>query len=256
MQKAFSTIRMAAREENYFGLGYTLGQYLLKALRMAGLLLIWHMLYEGGAAMEGMTLPQALKYTLLSAALLPMLDVRTKASSFLHDGAVVQLYLRPMGVFSQLMCQSIGSWRGHLLLLALPILLVSPLFGLSLWPASPWALLSLLLCISLGFCVDLFFACLIIRLRNMSYQVEALRGALSALLSGAVIPFAALPFGIGRYLALTPLGSLAGAPLSIWVGLSSPMELLPAQILWNLVLWPLGVWCFRLSRERMVSYGG
>jgi len=32
--------------------------------------------------------------------------------------------------------------------------------------------------------------------------------------------------------------------------------LVPAQILWNLMLWPLAAYCFAASRERMVSYGG
>ena len=28
------------------------------------------------------------------------------------------------------------------------------------------------------------------------------------------------------------------------------------QVFWNLTLWPLALWAFRASRERMVSYGG
>ena len=33
-------------------------------------------------------------------------------------------------------------------------------------------------------------------------------------------------------------------------------ERLGAQVFWNLTLWPLALWVFRASRERMVSYGG
>lgn len=86
--------------------------------------------------------------------------------------------------------------------------------------------------------------------------MHCLREALTALLTGSLIPFAALPWGLGRILQLSPFGTLAGAPLAIFTGLSSPMELLPAQIIWNLLLWPAAILCFNASRERMVSYGG
>ena len=72
----------------------------------------------------------------------------------------------------------------------------------------------------------------------------------------AVIPFAALPWGLGRFLALTPLGSLAGGPLSLYAGLADPATILAAQLFWNALLWPLALWRFAAMRERMVSYGG
>ena len=80
--------------------------------------------------------------------------------------------------------------------------------------------------------------------------------ALCALLTGAVIPFAALPWGIGRFLALTPLGTLAGAAPAIYVGLESPGPILLAQACWTVLLWPLAIWRFRRAREKMISYGG
>ena len=83
-----------------------------------------------------------------------------------------------------------------------------------------------------------------------------MRQSLTALFTGSVIPFAALPWGLGRFLALTPLGSLAGGPLSIYAGLAEPMPVLAAQLFWNVVLWPLALWRFASMRERMVSYGG
>ena len=49
---------------------------------------------------------------------------------------------------------------------------------------------------------------------------------------------------------------LSGAPLALLTGLGDPARLLTAQIFWNCTLWPLALWAFRASRERMVSYGG
>ena len=104
--------------------------------------------------------------------------------------------------------------------------------------------------------MDYLFACLVIRLKNLEWIVHDMRQSLTALFSGSVIPFAALPWGLGRILALTPLGSLAGGPLSIYAGLADPGTILAAQLFWNILLWPLALRCFAASRERMVSYGG
>ena len=104
--------------------------------------------------------------------------------------------------------------------------------------------------------MDFLFACMMIHMNNMEWQAMILRNALNSLLTGALIPFAVLPWGLGDILSLSPLGTLAGAPLAICTGLAQPWELLPAQILWNIVLWPLAMRCFAASQERMVSYGG
>ena len=195
-------------------------------------------------------------YTLLTAILHPMLDVRTPISSWLHEGVLQSLYQRPMGVLSQLTAMTLGSWVMQLLCLSIPLVLLMPLMGGSLLPASPWFFPSLMLAVIQGFCVDFLFGCLIVRAANMSWQIECLRTALTGLLTGAVIPFALLPWGVGEYLALSPLGTLAGASLSLFVGTGDPALLIPAQALWTALLLPLSIWCFHKSTERMMSYGG
>jgi len=55
---------------------------------------------------------------------------------------------------------------------------------------------------------------------------------------------------------LLPFGSLAAGPLDVFVGIAAPGEVIPLQIFWNVMLWPLAALAFRGSRERMVSYGG
>jgi ABC-2 type transport system permease protein len=182
--------------------------------------------------------------------------VRTPASGWLHEGTVLGLYLRPEGLFSQLAAHTVGGWLLPIAVMSLPTAAIALLFGVDLRPASLWFFPSLLMTVSLGFAVDFLFACVLIRLRNLEWVVHDLRQSLTALLSGSVIPFAALPWGLGRILALTPLGALAGAPLSIWTGLADPAGILTAQLFWNIVLWPLAYLRFAALRERMVSYGG
>lgn len=256
LKGCFATARMCLLEKSYFDLASTAAQYLLRAAALGTLLMIWRSLFLQGADLQGMTLNQMYVYTILSTVLAPLLDVRTPASSWLHDGTMLGLYQRPAGVFGQLAAHTVGGWAMPLAILSLPVTLISLLCGVDMRPASPWFVPALALSVSEGFAVDFLFACLLIRMHNLEWPVHSLRASLSALLTGSLIPFAALPWGLGRFLQLTPFGTLAGAPLAIYTGLADPLPILTAQVIWNIVLWPLAFSCFAASKERMVSYGG
>lgn len=256
MQKYTATARMCLKEQSYFGMAELARIYLIRAATLLAMLGIWHALFMLGADLDGLTLEQMMTYTLLSTALHPLLHVRTPASSWLHDGSMLSLYQRPASIFGQLTAHTVGGWLMQLCVFSLPVMVIGALAGINLKPASGWFFVSLALAVAQGFAVDYLFTCLMIRLRNLEWTVYKIRESLNALLTGAVIPFAALPWGIGRWLSLSPLGTLAGAPLALFTGLESPAYLIPAQVLWTVTLWPLAIWLFGKSKERMVSYGG
>lgn len=252
----FATMKLCVKEQTYFGFVYHLAQYALKITALLALLMIWKSLFSGGADTEGMTLQNVYAYTIMSTVLYPLLNVRTPASGWLHDGSVLSMYLRPAGIFSQLISHTMGGWAMHILCLSVPVMAVSVLLGVDLRPQSACFFVSLPLSVSAGFAVDFLFSCLLIRLKNLEWCVHCLREALSALLTGSVIPFACLPWGIGTILSYSPFASLAGAPLGIYSSLAEPVSAVLMQVFWNLVLWPLAVYAFKASGERMVSYGG
>lgn len=256
LKKYCATALMAARTHDSFGLANLLGNYLLRLIRLVAMIYIWRELFARGADAGGMTLEAVLTYTYMSAVLEPLLDVRTPASDWLHEGVILSNFMRPIGVFAQLTAHTVGLWLQPLMLFGLPALLIAPLAGISAAPASPWALLSLALTVSEGFAVDYLFSCLLIRMRNLSWTVYSIRNALTALLTGAVIPFELLPWGLGDVLRYTPLGTLAGGALSVYVGSGDAAMIIIMQLVWNIALWPLACACFRRSQERMVSYGG
>lgn len=256
MKRYIATSKMCLIEKSYFGLAELFGTYIARALAMGALIMIWRSLSLQGADMGGMTLNQLYVYTVLSTMLNPMLDVRTPASDWLHDGTMLSMYQRPASVLGQLAAHTMGGWATHFALLAAPALLVALAAGVDMTPGSAWFLPSLILAVAQGFAVDFLFACLMIRTRSLTWPIIGLRDALNAIFTGAVIPFAAFPWSIGKYLAFTPFGMLAGAPLSIYTGLEQPGAIIAAQLIWTLALWPLAIWWFSKSRERMVSYGG
>ena len=253
---SLATAKLCLKEQSYFGSFNQLAQYLLQVGGLAALLMIWRSLFLQGVDLEGMNLHQFYVYTIMSTVFAPLLNVHTPASGWLHDGTMLSLYQRPAGVFTQLAAHTVGGWGMRFLCLSLPVLLIALLCGMNLQPASLWFFPSLFLAVLQGFAVDFLFACLLIRLQNLEWTVHCLREALNAMLTGSLIPFAVLPWGIGEFLQLSPFGTLAGAPLAIYTGLAEPGTLLVAQVFWNLVLWPCAIYGFAASRERMVSYGG
>jgi len=74
------------------------------------------------------------------------------------------------------------------------LVLLSPLFGVSLIPATLWFFPSLLLCISLGLAAEFLFTCLFIRMVNARWLAYTLRKAVMSLFAGNLIPFAVMPW--------------------------------------------------------------
>ena len=255
MKKLFASARLSALEKANGGAIYLAPDILIKAFTLVPLIFLWRVVMSTGAEV-GMGLGQMLSYAYASALLSDMLVVKTAASGWLSEGVLQKLYSRPLPVVGQLVAQTIGGWAPMLALFSAPMAALAPLFGVSLIPASPLFLLSLPLCISLGFAVDLLFACLSIKLRNTSWLIDRIRVAIVSLLSGTVIPIKLLPQAIAGAMKYQPFACLGGAPLSIFVGSADAKETIALQAAWNLVLWPTAALVFKKSQEGMVSYGG
>ncbi len=261
MKRFFATASLCARQVldgNLLGVG---GEYAVRFLQFLLLTLIWRALAASGADLGGMTLPALLTYSLMASVWRQQLNILTPATSALWEGSLIGRFTRPMSILQSLAAETIGRWWVPVFLFyGLPVWLLSPLIGISPLPRSIscglLSLLSLALSASLGFALDLCFSALAMRLKNGCWAATQVREAIYELCSGAVIPFALMPASVGRVFALLPLGSIASAPLSIYIGSASPLPLLALQALWNLILWPLALFVFRKSQERMVSYGG
>ncbi|HHV31309.1 ABC-2 family transporter protein [Caproiciproducens sp. LBM24188] len=207
-----------------------------------------------------LSLSQMLTYALLSSVLSEQLFLYTPATTALWEGSIINRFTRPVPVIGTFVAETIGKWVPSLLFYTLPVCLAAPLFGVRILPASAWNgvlfLVSLLLGISLSFAVDFIFAAFSMRMKNGCWAALAIRDAVTTLLSGSLIPFALLPKGVAAVFQLLPFGSLAGAPLSIFVGSGSAPQLIMLSVFWNLTLWPVCILYFRRSQEKMVSFGG
>lgn len=254
IQKYTATARMAVRSKTNGGVCYMFPDILIKILCLVPLLFIWKTLTNSGYEAE-MSVSQLMSYTYVNALLTDMMIVNTCLSAWDYDIRSMEMFTRPIPVFGQVISRTIGTWIPMLLLFSLPMFLAAPLLRIYILPKTLWVIPSLALSVSLGFAFEFLFFCVTVRLRNVSWLTYVIRSAVTSFFSGTVIPFKILPFGMDKWMSCQPFGSLGGAFLSLYVGSAKPLEIIPLQLFWNIVLWCGAVIWFEKSRERMVSFG-
>ncbi len=234
--------------------------YAMRALRVLVLLAIWRTVLPHHGTVNGLSLGAVLTYPLIAEVFAEQVLARTDASSDLWSGAVTSRMVQPIGLFGHYAAMMVGGWLIGLALCSLPLLLLAPLLGVDPRPASPGAgllfALSLALAVVLGLAIEFCFVGLTIATAFNPWMVSRVRDAIALVLSGAVLPLALLPWGLGGVFAWLPFASMASAPLQIYVGAGQPLRLLALQAAWCLALWPLTLWLWRANREKVVGFGG
>ncbi len=257
-----STMSMCAKQVFDGGPICIIGEYIVQFLQFFILILVWKALAATGVDLGGMSLEQLFTYTLMASVLKQQLNIVSPATSALWEGSIIGRYTRPMPVVASFVVETIGRrWIPVFIFFGLPLWILAPTMGINTLPADAEAgflsSISLVLSISLGFAMDLIFAAVAIHLKNGCWAIVRIRDSVFALLSGAVIPFALFPGGIGTVFTYLPFGSIASAPLTIYTGLASnPLWLIGVQCFWNIFLWMVGIAFFKKSEEEMISYGG
>ena len=236
------------------------GDFGLRLLRVVLLLSLWRIVLPETGDTSGMTRAAVLTYTLIAAVFAGQLSLGTGIELALRSGDIANRFLRPAGVFGQFTAEMVGAGMRDLLLFSLPLLCLAPLLGVNPLPAGAGAALlfgcSLTLALLVAAALDFIFASIMVLLEHSVYAMMRIRSAVSALLSGAVIPLALLPWGIGDVLGYLPFAALASAPLRIYTGTGDPLLLLALQAAWAAVLWPLAHLLWSANRERLVTHGG
>lgn len=234
--------------------------YGLRVLRVAVLLSVWRTVLAGGEPAPEMPLDTVLTYTLIAAVFADPLASRTRLDNALWSGAIATRFLQPMGIVGHFVAEMAGGWMFGFALFSLPLLLAAPLLGVNPLPASAAAgalfAVSLVLGVAVGVALDFIFTALMVIFGWNVHDVERLRAAVGALLSGAVLPLALLPWRLGEVLAWLPFASMASAPLSIYTGSGDALRLLVLQAAWAAALWPLANWLWRANRRKLVIYDG
>ena len=237
-----------------------LAEYLLRVVRVLVLLAIWRTILGRGGEVSSMSLGAVLTYTLVAQVFIDELDPRSGIEDAMWTGSFVTHFTRPMPIVGQFAAEMVGRWSLGAVVYSLPLLLCAPLLGVDPRPAGPvhGALfaLSLTLGVSVGLALDFVFGALTVVLDVGVWVIENLRRAVGTLLSGALLPLAVLPWGLGEVFQWLPFAAVASAPLRIYTATGDPAQLLLMQVAWSAVLWPAAAWLWTVQRERLVSTGG
>jgi ABC-2 type transport system permease protein len=260
MRRHLKTMTMAA-VRSLDDRGWALaGDFGLRLLRVVLLLSLWRTVLPETGATSGMTRAAVLTYTLVAEVFASQISLGTNIELALHSGDIANRFLRPAGVFGQFTAEMVGAGLRNLLLFSLPLFCLAPLLGVNPLPAGVGAALlfacSLVFALLVAAALDFIFASVMVLLEHSVYAMMKLRTAISALLSGAVIPLALMPWQVGDVLGYLPFAALASAPLRIYTGTGDPSVLLALQAAWAALLWPLAHLMWRGNRERLVTHGG
>lgn len=236
------------------------GGYGLRLLRVVFLLSLWRVLLPETGEVSGLTRDAVLTYTLIAEVFAGQISVRTGLDGALWHGDIANRFLRPVGIYGQFIAEMVGAGLPNLVMFSLPLFCLAPLLGVDPFPEHAIAgglfFVSLILGIAIGAAFDFIFASLMVLLEQSVYALMQIRDAVSVLLSGAIIPLALMPWGVGDILTYLPFASLASAPLRIYTGTGDPAFLIGLQAVWAVILWPVAHHLWNANRERLVSHGG
>jgi ABC-2 type transport system permease protein len=254
-------LKTAAMSAAVFGDSpFFLLSYALRLLRVLVLVALWRTILADRASAGPLSLNAVLTYTLIAEVFAEQLKVRTTLNEALWDGTLVVRFLRPMGLIRQLSAEMCGRWLIDLVLFSMPLVVLAPVIGVDPRPATPTAgvlfVISLTLAVLVGLAVEVVFGALIVGLEQPVWLIEYVRAAIATLLSGSLLPLAYYPWGLGDVFAWLPFAAMAWAPLAIYTAAGNPVALLASQLLWLVVLWPLGNGLWAWNREKLASYGG
>lgn len=237
-----------------------IGTYVIRLLRVLILLSLWRMILAQKGNEAGLSLTALLTYTVIAEVFGEVLNCRIRLFWAIWEGTLAYRFVRPMGIVSQFTSEMVGEWLWGFLFFSLPLLALSPLLGVHPLPASLslalWFATSLLLAVVNGLAIEFLFALLMLSLESSIYNINRVRKVALTLLSGALIPLAFYPYGIGDVLAWSPFAQTASAPLLIYIGQGDPIFLIGLQMSWAIVLWIAFALYWQRQRERLTSQGG
>ncbi|TAK24745.1 MAG: hypothetical protein EPO26_05920 [Chloroflexota bacterium] len=234
--------------------------YLLRLLRVALLIAVWMSLPSENGYVAGIAIGSLLAYTVIAEAFEEIFDARTEMTTTIWSGAIASRALQPMGFVGLYGSEAAGRWAVGFGAFSIPLIALANLVGIDTRPASVPHLAAFIVSVALaaavGFAIEFAFAAISVIMNENLWVIDGVRNAFSKLLSGAVVPLALLPWGLGDILAWSPFAAMASSPLRIYLGSGDVAAILATQIAWAVVAWIVADLLWRRARENLAALGG
>ncbi len=259
-----TTARLAIREAAFYRLNHLLS-FVVAAVPLVALLLLWEQIVGPGERMAGLSRAQMLTYFILTRWLYEMTGpaVWGDITYEIREGDLAFHLLRPEHYGRYHFSLMLGSKLPYAII-GLGVLVP---FALAVgrgwvWPPAVWVwpafALSVIAAILLAFQFTFLFSLTAFWLEDTS-GVALLVDFVIPLAAGALVPLALFPAPIAAALRWLPFAALLSFPARVYLGLLTPqawLHGLAVQVGWLAMLLLVNTWVWRRGIRRFRAVGG
>lgn len=219
--------------------------------------------YDGGGAVAGFTLADAISYTWITQSLISIGAgwITSDMASTIYSGAVITDLSRPWNFYGYWLSRFLGERVFNLLLRGTSTYLIGVLFFGAYVP-SPIELLSFAAAISLAMLVSFALTFLV----NLTAfwlidftGVAMITNVVLSFFSGFLLPIAFFPPQLRVVAELLPFQAITGLPAQVFLGQLTGVALLQTlllQLFWAAMLIVFGVLLLRVAVRKVIIQGG
>ena len=227
-------------------------------------IMIYRAFYQGGAAIEPISLNQAMTFILVGQALLPLLPwtIDKEIEAQVKNGNVAYELIRPIDLYGLWFVRSFAFRAIPTLMRCAPIFIIGGwLFGLSA-PVSLEA--GFLFFLSVIFALFLSSTITTLVLISLFWTVsgegiQRLLPHFTILFSGMVVPLPLFPTWMQPFLNVQPFRGVMDIPCRLYTGVipaEDAFYYFGFQLIWTLIFVLMGKWLINRAMKRVVIQGG
>jgi ABC-2 type transport system permease protein len=249
------------REEVFTGIGSV-------ALRVYLYYALWSALFRNNGPQAGFSLNDVIKYATLALMLGLIYGaqgpyiIREK----IREGNIAIDLMRPISVPLYVFADTVGQAGFALLEIAMALPLAIGLLALTgthlSAPSSPLNALAFIPSVLLGFFVNFFLDLIMATITFWTMEIfgfQLMVQFITSLLAGAVVPLQFFPPAVSKIALASPFAAIYSAPLSIYIGQHTGMQLattLLSQLMWVVIFGVGALALWRVGERRVVVQGG
>ena len=224
---------------------------------------IYKALYGGASEVDGVTFSMVTTNFIISLGLSSAFQ---KNEMFLQDkikqGTIANELLKPVKFKQRMMFEDIGEGAFNVMFNFLPTVMIAAFFAEL---SAPSGVLNVLLClvsVILGYIVLWQISFIVQSLSFWLFNVWGLvtiKNVFVNILAGAYIPMWFMPDWLRSLIRFTPFESIYFTPVQLYLGELQGREILidfARQLLWIVILYAIGEFCWRKGIKKLVVQGG
>jgi len=229
--------------------------------QLVALAALWSALLSRGVSLAGFSLAQMKGYLFIGFAtgVLATAHRESRFASRITDGTVALDLVKPLQYRGMRFAETLGGFAPELVMIGLVLggylLLAGPVAA----PAQLGLLvLSVLLVLPIKFLI-IYTSTLACFWTSSYHGIAWARSAVTAILSGALVPLALLPGPLRAVAHWTPFSSITSTPGLIYAGQARgahALVLIATQLAWAVLLWVFAGWVWRRAVRRLAVVGG